>query len=63
MAAKTGGGYIGNKSIIGDTPFYTKCHREAMHSICGIIPETVYAWLWRSTAVGKTLPIPDNKQR
>ena len=40
--------------------FILKRHREAVHFICGMIPETVYAGLWRSTAVEKTLPIHRN---
>ncbi len=53
MAAKTGGGYIGNISIIGDTAFYTKCHREDLQAFCAMILTTDHASLWRSTAVGK----------
>ena len=49
-------------ALLGMTFLYIR-HREDLHSYCGIMPAAVYAGLWRSTFVEKSLPIPNNKQQ
>ena len=49
--------------LLGMTVLYNNRHREDLHSCCVIMPKAVYAGLWRSTFVEKSLPIPNNKQQ